>query len=464
MNHLDEKIYNFLDQVQNYINEINGAILARPYTIHQKNVTYIVEAAIIYNSEPLAIIQTRPFEKGADLKTSLSLVNAQTANFKYTVVTNGVLSYLHNNDRFEAPSGIQDVRELIDDIFSLPAESEIFELRKKIAALVESTVQEIYLSYTKEGKYLRKSDEILNLFNYKQIFESLIYNKSGKYFRLGESIILENNFENRLFDLFLEDLENGELIYRYASLDTIFATVNSGKMRMNGLAGMNDISEVEYVEQYLNKSYSVYENPREFAEMNRRFITCCSTLKDKLNQWRLYGDDCMGGCLVFMVANQSWFPGVRLKKVSYGSEDEMGNTFHIELELLKCLMDQVQKFTGERIVFKSLGIWKHFFKPHEYSDENEVRLLLALNNSDHKIKGSVETLLREWNLTYSHKIIAPYVNVALINDVLPIQLEKIMLGSKCPEQKLNQMQLEMLLKVRNLDKVTVVLSRIDNYR
>ena len=88
----------------------------------------------------------------------------------------------------------------------------------------------------------------------------------------------------------------------------------------------------------------------------------------------------------------------------------------------------------------------------------------------------------DWVLTYTHTILNPIIDFQLNSSVFPIQLKEIMLGPKCPEQEINKVQLEEMLRQKRkhirknnkdssksridskLDKINIELSSIKHYR
>ncbi len=242
--------------------------------------------------------------------------------------------------------------------------------------------------------------------------------------------------------------------------------------RMNCLVGMNDPTEVNYVENYItgaNRDYT--QAPWQTVDAyNRRFISSCSLMADNLTHWRLYAEDAKGVCLVLRIQEENLESKFLLKKINYGKR---GN-IHPELELIKRIIADLKNKLNINFEFRTLNTWKHFFKPYDYSIENEVRLLYVLNNDDVK-KG--------WILTKSHEILNPYIDFKLNGDGLPIELIEIVLGPKSPEKELNQKQLQQYIRELrnkkekiivngnekevyeyNLSKIKVSLSRIKNYR
>jgi len=461
MNHLDSRVYDLIDRIKAELLSIEGAEVITDFPISYPKYLVLMDAVIIKNKELIAVLEIIPYVKilvKSDVPISK---NDDRLQYKYLIITNGEQIFLHDSYINELKI-IDSVEDLIHSIFSILTPAEIDKKKEEIAHLLEAETRKFLVESIKMTKSKNWVDHTIKHFNYSNIFSNLNYDPNGQFFRLGDDIRKDENFENQLFNILLEDVPSNTLIYRYATLDTVFSTVNFNSVRMNGLAGMNDPSELDYADLYIDKNYSIFSNPNEVHAVNRRFITCCSELSDTLNQWRLYGEDCKGACMVFRIKNVIYQPGVKVKKISYG-EKPYGRPFHLELELLKHLIETVRLVSHQSLQFKSLGIWKHFFKPFEYAEEKEVRILLVLNNQEH-IKGTRQPIKKEWNLTATHKIISPYVNVPLNDPILPVQLDSITLGSKCPEKQLNKVQLEVMLEEKSIIDVKVTHSAINNYR
>jgi hypothetical protein len=257
-------------------------------------------------------------------------------------------------------------------------------------------------------------------------------------------------------------------ICRYTTLNTIFSMLNFLSFRMNGLVGMNDKSEVNYVESYIagNDKPLIKQHHSSVTAINIRYITSCTTIKNKddLTLWRLYADDCRGVCLIFDTVEANLNSHVLLQKVKYA--DKHGK--HPELELLKEIRRQVVDKTGFPFEFKNLGYWKHFFKPYEYSIEDEVRLLII----DAPLIPSIK---KDWVLTYTHSIVNPIIDFQLNGSRFPLHLKEVLLGPKCPEQETNKVQLEELIRRKkseitnrsinaDLKDLKIEMSAIKHYR
>ncbi|OYU83372.1 MAG: hypothetical protein CFE24_11750 [Flavobacterium sp. BFFFF2] len=246
----------------------------------------------------------------------------------------------------------------------------------------------------------------------------------------------------------------------------MFFGVNNTSFRMNGIVGMNDKTEISYVDDYLNDFNNDVSNLHHntISAINNRYISSCSqsSLNDNLTMWRLYGDDSKGACMIYKIQRENIKNHVLLHKVSYADRDRN----HPQLEFLKLTINDIKNILGLKFVYQKLRYWQHFFKPFDYSTEKEVRLLVI--DSD-----EIPIEKRDWMLTDSHSIIAPYIDIKLNHPEFPLILSEIILGPKCPEIKVNKFQLEELLRRKKSELFTgnkssqmtkVSISKIKNYR
>ena len=196
-------------------------------------------------------------------------------------------------------------------------------------------------------------------------------------------------------------------------------------------------------------------NKARVKELNSNFIMSCSNInmKDNLTMWRMYGDEAKGVCLEYDVDSDLINHNFFMAPVSYAQPN--GN--HPELDFIKGLQQYpLKKF---RLIFRTIDIWKHFFKPAEYSSENEIRLLYVDNN----------TSIYKWIQT-SEPILAPVMEFDIAYNspgYFPLRLREIMLGPKSPENDTNSAQMTYRVGLQQLnvfDGFKVTMSKIDNYR
>jgi hypothetical protein len=278
-------------------------------------------------------------------------------------------------------------------------------------------------------------------------------------------------FENKFFSLLLGTLEDTK-IYRYSSLSTLFESLNKLTFRMNGIFGMNDKSETNFVDFYFKKKESklLSDKPldrlhhKTISSLNRRYICSGSSSIDDLTLWRLYGDDAKGVCLVFNLNPNKFNSSFLIRKVKYASENGVLN----ELDLIAEILNEVKNKTNFEFEFKKLKVWKHFFKPFEYSIEKEIRILVVDDGINEKINEG-------WMLTNNNSIINPFIDFRLNDNKSPFQLEKVIVGPKCPERITNQVQIREMIsrKIEEikskginsiLNGIKVESSKIENYR
>lgn len=250
--------------------------------------------------------------------------------------------------------------------------------------------------------------------------------------------------ERTFFLLVIGALNSKELIYRYTTLDTLFLMMNKGTYRMSGIVGMNDKSEIDY----FDKECKINNLGSSVREINDTYLSSCSTLKDDLTMWRLYGDDGKGVCLEFEVLPpEKRSGGFILAPVNYAEERRK----HTALKMFKKLSDA-------NIRFAELYKWKHFFKPYDYSVEKEIRLMFIDNG---RFDNGVVN--RDWVKTWSYSIINPVVDFKLNSSSFPIQLKRIIMGPKLPELNVNISQIDYLISLRGYS-IEIARSEIDNYR
>ena len=278
-----------------------------------------------------------------------------------------------------------------------------------------------------------KQDEVLS------ICGDIIYDKDQGFFSFKTT-----DNEKNFFLMLMGELGDDKAVYRYISLETLFVMLNKGTYRLSGIVGMNDKSEIDY----FDKECPVDNSGSSVRELNETYLSSCSSLKDDLTMWRLYGDDAKGVCLEFeIVPSKERYSNFILAPVNYAQK----RGGHTALKMLKALSDAKVRFT-------ELNKWKHFFKPYDYSVEKEIRLMFLDNG---RYDNGVTN--RDWVKTCSHSIINPIVDFKLNTSKFPLQLKRIILGPKMPELDLNKSQLEDLISSKGYT-IMVDKSEIDNYR
>lgn len=458
----------FIEEVKTHLSNFKNVKFIQESYIETDGKIKIIDSAIIRNNETLAIFEFKPGAKEIKSQDFYEALPQLNISFKFLILSTG---FIHKVlDRYsDEVSVFNTTKSLLDFIFNIPATKETAKQTEDIAETIEKVVLDFLDNFNLTSHPLNKlKTKLANHFSKEKILKNIRFNKDGQFFHLSSDIRDLKNFENTFFRLLTEEMKENEFIYRYTTLDTVFSTVKYTSVRLNGIVGMNDISEVGYVESYLDDGFVPMESIEDVEQINNRFILCSSVLSDDLMQWRLYGDDCKGACLKFKVKKTSLLSGLQLRKISYGIEVN-GRNYHPELDLISKIIKAVKDENKQSIQFRALGIWKHFFKSFEYTPEQEVRLLLIVSKNK-SIKGEqlaeqqLHSLNKDWCLTTSHQIVNPFITISLSDATLPFDLAEVILGPKCPEVITNKKQFEQLLREKLLGNVTTKFSRIKNYR
>lgn len=232
--------------------------------------------------------------------------------------------------------------------------------------------------------------------------------------------------------VFLKKFE-GEKICRYTSLSSLYRTINEGKQSMCCIVGMNDRSECTYADNYMRgkqiENNSTYKTPYEVEVENKFFILSCMDAEkyDDLTMWRLYGDNTRGVNILYNV-NKEGLNGFKLYYIDYAEADGR----HLTLDKIKNLM--ALKVDERTFRMRKWDEWKHFFKPYEYRDEKEIRLLYNRKNEQAHL----------WILTSDYQIVCPLMIFGL--DKFPLIIDEVKLGPNCPDIVVNQLQVEMMMR------------------
>lgn len=329
---------------------------------------------------------------------------------RFAVITDGNECFFCDVSKGDGDFEELKYDQIIQNIKNLNADSELASYAKSIC------------KYFEENFDFEISEEDIN-------FED---NKKCKIQLDKERTLIEKLFNFEEFP---------QIVCRYTSLSTLLEMIKNHKIKMYGLAGMNDKSEVDYIESVLSHAIAL-SNPK----MNKLFIMSCSENKkeDDLTLWRLYGNDGKGICLEFEPKENGG--ALIFRKIKYLNKDSdlIGE--------LKNLVNFVYDLTGYTFVFDTLHEWCHFIKPKEYEIESEVRLLDISPKASHS----------EWVMANGTNIITPYEEIPF--DECPLKLTKIILGPKFPEPDTNLFQLKALIENYGLKDIEVSKSKITNYR
>ena len=271
------------------------------------------------------------------------------------------------------------------------------------------------------------------------------------YFTLSE------NFEDDFFKILITEYKKDALC-RFTSMSSLFRTINEKRQSMCCIVCMNDKSEINYV----SNRYASFKNHLKNDDYNRYYIlSCCDVDRtDDLTMLRLYADDAKGVCIEYSIDNE---------KESYSSDFYLGCVSYSNMQDYNpklFLLDQLltTPVGGKYLKLNHLNIWQHFFKPYEFRDEQEVRLLL-FDNPNTTRHNDFE---KKWILNNEYGIVSPIVVFDL--GKFPLIIKGITLGPKNHEAEINVKQIQYLINeqrikvIKNKNKILVKESKIDCYR
>ncbi len=433
--------YNTISNISELLNEYgreyqiipNNEIFSREYIcdafIYKKNVLIaVVEFKNLYK---------RLANKGILLNRLLHYANK--VNASYCILCNDTEGYFYkannynNIENIEVPLSNLEliIRSIIEEINNL---EEKFN-PNEILSIFRQTKNECNLNNRQFNNFIDELDV--------DYIKNNISKLPDGRFSLSEE------FERKFFTNMLIDREFNQLC-RYTSLSSTIRIIKEKKASVCSIACMNDKSECYYFDQYINNidkiDYSSL-SPYTIKEINSTFISSCAEIesKDKLTMWRMYGNDAKGTCLIYNIDKDLLDNNFFIAPISYAEKDKK----HPYIEFIKKLLEK-------DVCFNQLNIWKHFFKPVDYKDEKEIRLLYFCDDES-KFK---------W-IQSSDEIFCPIIEFPINdgNNKYPLIIEEIILGPKCSEKITNRQQLQLYCSYNKIPKkVNITLSEIDNYR
>ena len=249
-------------------------------------------------------------------------------------------------------------------------------------------------------------------------------------------------------------------ICRYISLDSLFTMLNKREVTMCTPMSMNDSTEGEYADSILPNYVKMEKNEEDIDIDNSTYMLSCCENKtcDNLSLWRWYGNEAKGVCIKYYIDfskidNQRFF----LAPINYANKDN-----HPELCLLRDILN-LSLGKGWHFMFNKWYRWKYFFKPYEFADEKEVRLLYI---PDWDIEDPEIT----WYKDRSNGIFSRMVNIPIdYDDKLnyPLIIDQIILGPNSPNSNVNKNQIYFMAincGINTTIGFNVENSSIKNYR
>lgn len=429
---------------------IGAYSLNETLSFHSRN-SYYTPDIIIYKAEtPYIIVELKNNYSNQERLLNRSFVEISRAQ-DYFKIEWSILSindkdfYLrHLNEKIEFYSNID---EIVDHI-----RSKVFD--KDEPFIGKNHIEKDYIEYFKSivestVDKLPRKDHIIHFFS----------NLKSTDFIVNDGYIcFVPQKENDFFKSLLVPVIKGN-ICRYTSSKSLFTLLRSGKQNMLSLNCMNDISEIDYADKYINLDTIILNE--SIKESNNIFIlSCCDeTMSDDLMMWRLYAQNAEGVNLKYHIYTKYIdYEHFYLAKISYGQSAES----HIELELIQKMLE----WSDDGIYFKfnKWMIWKHFFKSYHYRYENEIRLLYY----EYDESKATETIWIEDDNSGIYSPMKLFDIRKMMQSKYPLGLIGIKLGPRNKETVINKVQIENMYNEAKVYcpglKSDINVSDIDIYR
>lgn len=252
-------------------------------------------------------------------------------------------------NRFENPIGEENmIKAILDKGYNV----------KNVEPRKEEVV-DILTKYI-QNKYVRE-----NLKSFTDDIDSK--NQSDVFHSDGKNFYFLNEYEKMFFHFLLGGETIPQNLYRYTTIDTLFKTLQSKKQSMSSILGMSDYTESYYADAYLSRMFknsNEDKTSKQYRDGSHCFIlSCVLDKKENMKMWDEYGDNAKGVRLK-LTHNENQCDSFWIAPISYAKK----NGVHHEIELLAELL-------RVGLNMKFWYVWQHFFKPNDFVEEKEVRII-----------------------------------------------------------------------------------------
>ncbi|MCM1142667.1 MAG: DUF2971 domain-containing protein, partial [Muribaculum sp.] len=351
-----------------------------------------LDLLLLYKEAPLAIIEVKRRLEDFTIKS--------TSRFgQYCKILGSGFCFVcdcENFILFKDEDGLNEIshEKLIPDNVSQAITGTLHSIENNFENLSDDDVRSVFKRIISESQIDEKAKDDL-----KDIIASACFVSFD-----NSTFIIDESTERHFFLKLLGDTANK--VCRYTSVPSIYRTINDKEQSMCSIVCMNDTSELHYAASLIG-----YEALEFRREGNSCYILSCADKrkKDDLTMWRLYGDDGRGVNIEYDVDKHfiDSYSSFSMAPVSYADKYGVDR----RLDLIKNLLGVT--IGGAKLSLSQWGIWQHFFKPYEYHDEAEIRLLFwnqcDLNDAEEHAEepGNYPTFKRKWIFESTYEVVAP---------------------------------------------------------
>ena len=290
-------------------------------------------------------------------------------------------------------------------------------------------------------------------------------NRNIELFESTNKCLLTEQTEKEFFHSIFGSLDtnNSLYVYRYTSYSSFLRILDNMEHSMCSVVGMNDSTERNYFTSYIRKKFYKQMNSMDDYTKNHflssnydnhYYITSLMPKSncDNLDMWRIYGDDGQGVMLEYIVNKNLLDSSFFLSNVLYETSKDSNGV----IKFLFYLM--LYDFGGGRHLHLNYwDAWQHMFKPYEYRNEKEIRLLHISKKVD------------RWVLNEQYGILMPIKLFSMNREKsskqdYPLMLKRVIFGPKLKERENNKDMLKIALATNGMNDVDIDYSSIYSYR
>lgn len=402
---------------------IGSYSLGETLSFHSRNAFYTPDIIIYKGEKPYVIIELKDKSSHYERILNKFFIEINRAQDYFKIEWN-ILTINENEFYLRRLDGKNELYSNLDEIVDI--------IKRSVNDNVPFSIGEDHIKNIKS--ILNSAITQLPLQQQEKIHHFLINLKLTDFIIENEHICFIPQKENDFFQSLLVPIVEGN-ICRYTSSSSLFTLLKSCNQNMLSLNCMNDISEIDYADKYINLDTIILDN--NVKESNDVFIlSCCDELmSDDLMMWRLYAQNAEGVNLKYHIYEKLIdYDYFYLAKVSYGENPDS----HSTLDFLQKLFEW--NYKEMHFKFNKWMIWKHFFKSYHFRYENEVRLIYH----EHNKSRATDTI---WVEDKNSGIYSPMKLFDLrksMGSKFPLGLIGIKLGPRNKEAIINRIQIETM--------------------
>jgi len=284
------------------------------------------------------------------------------------------------------------------------------------------------------------------------------------------------------------EFNNQEVIWHYTSGDALLGVVETGTLYATQVSCLNDSTEIRYGEKLLRDAFmnirtdameekvlleriirTTVEEPATPTNVGSAwFVTCFSTEKDDLSQWRAYSGGENGYAIAFL-AGGFFGRGSFVARVNYEKEQHKQVAENVANATMSFFKEglyarptgEINTATIDTWATEFLGVWEGLvgrlapmIKDPAFRGENEYRIVHELQVRE---MGQLRFRQKQTLMSRHLPLIFPPPNYATQSQLLPIT--EVMVGPS-RHKEISRVSVDTFLRQKGYSAVPVTMSNI----